>query len=62
MYKPVTPTEIRKHSIWDNPRISLYNTSDVLRAFREKRVAVCVNDDDRTGRLNKLTKAGEEIR
>ena len=62
MYKPLTPTEIRKQSKQYNEKISLNNTSDVLRGFVKQGIAICLNPEDKTGRLYKLTDNGEEIR
>lgn len=62
MNKPMTPSLIRKKAIKDNPKISLNNTSDILREFKKKGLVVCLNDKERMGRIYRLTKEGEEIR
>ena len=62
MSKPQTPTEIRKKSIQYNLKISLNNASDILRSFVGQGLAVCLNEEAKTGRLYQLTKEGEEIR
>lgn len=62
MHKPQTPTQIRKRSTLYNERISLNNTSDVLRDFQRHGIAVCLNPDERVGRVYKLTDKGEKIR
>ncbi len=62
MSKPQTVTETRKKSMHYNGKISLNNASDVLRSFARQGLAVCLNMEERIGRLYKLTDAGEEIR
>ncbi len=62
MHKPMTVTKICKDSKQYNGKISLNNCSDIVRSFAGIGLAVCLNSHDRTGRLYKLTKAGEEIR
>ncbi|MBW2989967.1 hypothetical protein KY358_06660 [Candidatus Woesearchaeota archaeon] len=62
MSRPMTPSQIRKKSVRENPKISLNNASDILRAFVKNGLAVCLNDKDKTGRLYQLTKEGKEIR
>jgi len=62
MSKPKTPTQICKKSKEYNEKISLNNTSDVVRSFTEKGIAICLNKEDRVGRLYKLTDKGEKIR
>lgn len=43
-------------------KLSLNSTSDTLRAFRKKGIAVCINPERRIGRLYQLTKKGRGIR
>ncbi len=43
-------------------KLSLNSTSDTLRGFREKGIAVCTNSERRVGRLYELTKKGKAIR
>ncbi len=62
MSKPQTPTETCKKSKMYNEKISLNNTSDILRSFIRQGLAVCLNKEDKVGRLYKLTELGEEIR
>jgi hypothetical protein len=59
---PKTVTQICKASKQYNEKISLNNCSDILRSFARIGLAICLNNQDRTGRLYKLTKVGEEIR
>lgn len=42
--------------------LSLNSTSDTLRGFRKKGIAVCINPEDRVGRVYELTKKGKLIR
>ncbi len=58
----MTPTEICKKSKHYNEKISLNNTSDILRLFAKKRIAVCLNPEAKIGRLYELTEDGVEIR
>jgi len=60
--RPKTPTQIRKNSLQFNGKISLNNTSDILRQFARKGIAVCLNAEAKVGRLYKLTDEGEKIR
>ena len=43
-------------------KLSLNSTSDTLRGFRKKGIAVCTNSEDRVMRLYELTEKGKEIR
>ncbi len=58
----MTPTQIHKQAKHYNEKISLNNTSDVLRDFLKKGIVVCINSDAKTGRLYELTEDGEKIR
>jgi len=62
MDKPRTVTEVCKKSKYYNKRISLNNCSDILRSFVRHGVAICLNKEEKVGRLYQLTKAAEEIR
>ena len=62
MEKPMSPCQINKKSKEYNEKISLNNTSDTLRSFVRKELALCVNGEAKTGRIYQLTPAGEEIR
>lgn len=55
--KPKIPTQIKNDS-----GLSLNNVSDVLREFRKKGLAKCLNPKDKTGRLYKLTFKGRRVR
>jgi len=52
-----TPTQIKEET-----KLSLNNVSDIIRLFIKKGIAKCLNEEDKVGRLYKLTKKGEEIR
>ena len=56
------PRDIRKEAKEFDDKISKANTSRVLRDFVKKGIAVCLNEEQRTGRLYKLTKSGKAIR
>jgi len=62
MSKPMNPSMIRRKSLQYNERVSLNNTSDILRDFVRQGLAVCLNEQARVGRIYKLTEEGEEIR
>lgn len=62
MSDTLTPTQICKISKEYNRKISLNNASDIVRSFAKKGLAICLNKEQRTGRLYKLTNEGEEIR
>ena len=55
--KPKIPTQIKNDS-----GLSLNNVSDVLREFRKKGIAKCLNPKEKTGRLYKLTFKGRRVR
>lgn len=67
-----TPSEIHKDVIRSSenlpPRsinyvkLSLNSTSDTLRGFRKKGIAICINKEKRVGRLYELTTKGKAIR
>ena len=55
--KEKIPTQIKEET-----KISLNNVSDVLREFKKRKIALCLNPKDKTGRLYKLTPKGMRIR
>lgn len=57
MNKPKIPTQIKEET-----KLSLNNVSDVLREFRKKKIVKCLNPEEKTGRLYKLTPKGMRIR
>jgi len=57
MSKPKIPTEIKEDS-----ELSLNNVSDILRDFKEKKIAKCLNPRAKTGRIYELTPKGMRIR
>ncbi len=59
---PMTPSQIFKKAKEYHPKLSLNNTSDVLRGFDRKGIAVCFNQEEKIGRLYQLSQDGEEIR
>jgi len=60
--KDMTPSQIHKKCKTFNEKVSLNNTSDVLRSFVKEGIAICLNEEDRIGRIYQLTDEGEEIR
>lgn len=59
---PMTPAQTQRLAKQFHEKISLNNTSDVLRSFVKKGLAECLNPQEKTGRLYQLTHEGEEIR
>jgi predicted transcriptional regulator len=57
MDKIKTPTQIK-----NDTKLSLNNVSDILREFKKKKIATCINESEKTGRIYKLTKKGLRIR
>ena len=55
--KEKIPTQIK-----EDTKISLNNVSDVLREFKKRKIALCMNPKEKTGRLYKLTPKGMRIR
>ncbi len=55
--KPKIPSQIKQET-----KLSLNNVSDVLRAFKKKKIAKCLNPKEKTGRLYELTPKGMRIR
>ena len=58
----MTPSQIHKKTKHYNEKVSLNNCSDVLRRFVKMEIAICRNEDAKTGRIYALTEAGESIR
>lgn len=57
MNKPKIPTQIKQDT-----NLSLNNVSDILRDFKEKKIVKCINSEEKTGRLYKLTSKGMKIK
>ena len=57
MNKAKIPTQIK-----EDAKLSLNNVSDVLREFKKKKLAKCLNPKEKTGRLYKLTPKGMKIK
>ena len=55
--KPKTPTLLKEET-----GIKVSNVSDVLRGMEEKRIAKCLNQKDKLGRLYDLTSKGKLLR
>ncbi|MDD5132974.1 MAG: hypothetical protein PHD81_03430 [Candidatus Nanoarchaeia archaeon] len=55
--KPKTPTQIKEET-----RLSLNNVSDVLRLFVKNKIAKCLNEEAKTGRIYELTSLGKNIK
>jgi predicted transcriptional regulator len=57
MDKEKIPTQISKES-----KVALNNTSDVLRSFVRRNIAVCINETEKTGRIYVLTTKGKRLK
>jgi DNA-binding MarR family transcriptional regulator len=57
MDKPKIPSEIRRET-----KLSITHVSKILRLFREKRIAKCLNPNSMTGKVYELTEIGKRIR
>lgn len=57
MDKPMTPTQIKNKT-----GFGLNNVSDILRLFVKYKIAKCLNEKEKLGRVYSLTKEGEKIR
>lgn len=62
MDKPMTPSEVLAKAKRINPKLSLNNTSDVLRLFETKDIAKCLNPEEKVGRLYSLSAKGKKLR
>ena len=62
MDKPKIPSRICRESKEFNEKISLNSTSDILRSLVKKGIAVCLNPNEKVGRLYELTKKGRILR
>ena len=57
MGKPKIPTQIK-----NDTKLALNNVSDILREFRKKKIAKCINPNEKTGRIYQLTSKGMRIK
>jgi predicted transcriptional regulator len=57
MDKPLIPTQIKERT-----DLSLNNVSDILREFRKRNLAECINPKEKTGRIYELTDKGKKLR
>ena len=57
MDKPMTPTHIKNKT-----ELALNNVSDILRLFVKNKIAKCLNEKEKLGRVYVLTKEGKKIR
>lgn len=55
------PAQIYKESAVLNPKITRNSVSDVLKVFTEKKIAKCINPNEKKGRLYELTLTGKMI-
>jgi len=62
MDRPKMPSRISREAKQSNEKINLNSTSDILRNFVKKGIAVCLNPDQKVGRLYELTKKGKRLR
>lgn len=62
MFDTLMPCQILRKAKNYNQKLTMNNTSDVLRDFVKKEIAVCLNEEAKIGRLYRLTEVGERIR
>jgi len=62
MDRPKMPSRISREAKQLNAKINLNSTSDTLRQFVKKGIAVCLNPDQKVGRLYELTAKGKKLR
>lgn len=62
MDRPKMPSRISKEAKQLNEKINLNSTSDILRHFVKKGIAVCLNPEQKVGRLYELTRKGKKLR
>lgn len=62
MDKPMIPAQIYEKAVVHNKKITRNSVSDVLREFRKKRLVVCINPEEKKGRIYRLTQKGKQIR
>ena len=62
MDRPKMPSRICKEAKEFNEKISLNSTSDILRSLVKKGIAICLNPNEKVGRLYALTKKGRILR
>lgn len=62
MFNTLMPSQILRKAKNYNQKLTMNNTSDVLRSFVRKGITVCLNEGAKIGRLYKLTEVGEKIR
>ena len=62
MDRPKMPSRICREAKEFNEKISLNSTSDILRNFVKKGIAICLNPNEKVGRLYELTAKGKILR
>lgn len=62
MDRPKMPSQICREAKRLNEKINLNSTSDILRKFVKKGIAVCLNPEQKVGRLYELTAKGKKLR
>lgn len=55
--RPMTPTQVKKLT-----SLGLNNVSDILRLFVKQKIARCLNEKEKLGRIYVLTDKGKKIR
>jgi len=56
------PAMIYKECIKDNDKITRNSVSDALRQFVKKKIAICINPEEKKGRIYDLTGQGKLIK
>ena len=55
------PAQMYKEVIKINSKITRNSVSDVLREFKKRNIAKCINPTEKKGRIYELTKLGNKI-
>tara|TARA_Y100000310_G_C20094431_1_gene539802 strand:- start:7 stop:267 length:261 start_codon:yes stop_codon:yes gene_type:complete len=53
----ITPTQVKNVT-----KLGLNNVSDILRLFVKMNLAICLNEDEKLGRIYELTDIGKKIK
>ena len=55
------PAQIYKEAVKLNPKITRNSVSDVLREFKKRFVVICINPEEKKGRIYELTDLGKRV-
>ena len=55
------PAQIYKEAVKLNPKITRNSVSDVLREFKKRFIVICINPEEKKGRIYELTYLGKRV-